>query len=87
MEFIIGFLIILAGGLIVAVGLIDNEDLALVRALIGIFIFVLGVSVCVIAMNINNKPTTKQPKYKQEIVYSLKDGKYLPTDTLYIEIK
>lgn len=29
----------------------------------------------------------EQPKYKQEIVYSLKDGKYLPTDTLYIEIK
>lgn len=78
---------LIAVGLIIATALIDNEDLALVRALIGIFIFVLGVSVCVIAMNINNKPTTKQPKYKQEIVYSLKDGKYLPADTLYIEIK
>lgn len=29
----------------------------------------------------------EQPKYKQEIVYSLKDGKYLPTDTIYTEIK
>ena len=80
-------LMLLAVGLIIATALIDNEDLALVRALIGIFIFVLGVSVCYTVMNINNKPTTKQPKYKQEIVYSLKDGKYLPTDTLYIEIK
>ena len=78
---------IIALGLILATALIYDEDLALVRALIGIFIFVLGITVCVIAMNINNKPTTKQPKYKQEIVYSLKDGKYLPTDTLYIEIK
>ena len=78
---------ILALGSIIATSLINDEDLALVRALIGIFIFVLGISVCVITMNINNKPTTKQPKYKQEIVYSLKDGKYLPTNTLYIEIK
>lgn len=87
MEFVIIILMLLAVGLIIATGLIDGEDLALVRALIGIFIFVLGISVYVIAMNIDNKPTTKQPKYKQEIVYSLKDGKYLPTDTLYIEIK
>ena len=87
MEFVVGVLVILALGLILAAALIDGEDLALVRALIGIFIFVLGISVCGIAMNINNKPTTKQPKYKQEIVYSLKDGKYLPTDTIYIEIK
>ena len=87
MEFVMGVLILLALGLIIATALIDDEDLALVRALIGIFIFVLGISVCVIVTNINNKPTTKQPKYKQEIVYSLKDGKYLPTDTLYIEIK
>ena len=78
---------ILAVGLIIATALIDDEDSALIRALIGIFIFCLGVSISAIAININNKPTTKQPKYKQEIVYSLKDGKYLPTDTLYIEIK
>ena len=87
MEFVIGVLVILALGLIVATALIDYEDLALIRALIGVFIFVLGISICVIAMSIDYKPTTKQPKYKQEIVYSLKDGKYLPTDTLYIEIK
>lgn len=36
----------------------------------------------------NNKSKQKeQTKYKQEIVYSLKDGKYLPTDTIYTEIR
>lgn len=89
MEFVIVILVFLAVGLIIAVGLISDEDLALLRALGGLFIFFLGIATCVIVYEENNKHITKdkQYKYKQEIVYSLKDGKHLPTDTLYIEIK
>ena len=89
MEFVIVTLVLLATALVTAVAFIPEEDFALLRALVGMFIFFIGISVGVIASNENSKPTTKekQPKYKQEIVYSLKDGKYLPTDTLYTEIK
>lgn len=89
MNFVLIILVLLATGLVITVALINDDDLALLRALGGIFIFFLGVAVCVIGESVANEPSNKkeQPKYKQEIVYSLKDGKYLPTDTLYIEIK
>ena len=89
MGFVIIILVLIAIVIILAVALVDDQDLALVRAFLAVLLFCTGIAICTI---INREDTIKdskkeQPKRKQEIVYSIKDGKYLPTDTIYIEIK
>jgi len=64
--------------------LVANDGTRINTALI---LFLLALSATGLGIVIALLDKKEQPKYKQEIVYSLKDGKYLQTDTLYIEIK
>lgn len=90
MEFVAIILTLVAIAAIIAIAIIDGLEYSLFRASLGVLVFFIGVSIYIIIDKENTSKTNvneKQPKYKQEIVYSLKDGKYLPTDTIYTEIK
>lgn len=85
MYIMIGIVVILC---IIIAATAEEPGLTIISLLFIVMLsFFLGVGTTASKETTQKIQEKEQPKYKQEIVYSLKDGKYLPTDTLYIEIK